>query len=56
MSIETLWYEVSPFIYGIVGVAALSGAQTAIGIISGGLLIAAAATVIRMRWVYRRNK
>ena len=56
MDLETVWYEVSPYIYGIVGIAALLGTPSTMGIISGALLIAASATIVRLRWVHRRSR
>ncbi len=55
MDIESLWYEAFPYLYGVGGVVAccVSPGSTLLKI-SGALLIVAAITVIRMRWVYRR--
>ena len=55
MDLENLWYEASPFVYGIGGLFALLTQPGAILLrISGVLLIAAALTILRMRWRYRR--
>jgi hypothetical protein len=55
MDLETIWYEVSPYVYTIGGVLALANADERIGQFSGVLLLIAALTVIRLRWVNRRK-
>ena len=55
MDIETTWYELSPYLYAIAGVASALNVKSGLSICSGVLLLAAAATIIRMRWVYRRR-
>ena len=56
MDIESLWYEAFPFLYGIAGVVALliKPGSTLLRI-SGALLVVAAITILRLRWVYRRS-
>ena len=56
MDIESLWYEAFPFLYGIAGVVALliEPVSTLLRI-SGTLLVVAAITILRLRWVYRRS-
>lgn len=56
MDLETLWYEVSPYIYAIAGVLALISVDSRLSTFSGGLLILAALTVIRLRWSYRKQR
>ncbi|MDO9103855.1 MAG: hypothetical protein Q7U57_02715 [Methylovulum sp.] len=54
--LESLWYEVSPYIYGISGIITiLSASKTGnfIGVLSGILLLTAGATVVGMRFSYR---
>ena len=55
MDLETLWYELSPYIYAACGVFSWfysAGSWLLKG--SGILLIIAALTIVRLRWVYRR--
>ncbi len=56
MDIETIWYELSPYIYTISGVSAFAAADTQIGQVSGALLLGAALTIIRLRWLNRRKR
>lgn len=55
MDLETIWYEFSPYLYAVFGFTALfyrDGSFLLKG--SGVLLITAALTILRLRWVYRR--
>ena len=55
MDLESLWYEFSPYLYAVFGVGAVfygPGSLLLKG--SGILLVAAALTIVRLRWVYRR--
>ncbi len=55
MDIEALWYEVVPYVYGIGGlVAFFVKPESTLLRLSGALLVVAAATIFRLRWVYRR--
>ncbi len=55
MDLETLWYELSPYLYAVCGVFSLSyGSASWLLKGSGILLIIAALTIVRLRWVYRR--
>lgn len=54
MDIETAWYEFSPYVYIVVGVAAVYFATEPMSRLPGLLLVAAALTIIRLRWTYRR--
>ncbi len=56
MNLETVWYELSPYVYTICGVIVLAAADTRMGQLSGALLLVAALTIIRLRWVKRRNR
>ncbi|MEO6024782.1 MAG: hypothetical protein ABIP64_17060 [Burkholderiales bacterium] len=56
MDLETVWYELSPYVYTISGVIALAVADARMGQLSGALLLVAALTIIRLRWVNRRNR
>lgn len=56
MDLEQVWYEAFPYLYGIGGVVAIvlpSGSGILKG--SGVLLIVASLTILRLRWVYRRE-
>lgn len=53
MNIEAAWYEGSPYIYAVVGLVSFSNYESYIAIISGAVLLAASATILRMRWTYR---
>ena len=56
MDIEALWYEAFPYFYGISGaVAFFVNPGSMLLKISGVLLITAAITIMRLRWVYRRT-
>lgn len=55
MNLEAIWYEYSPYVYAAAGAISISNVHTAIGLISGVMLLIAAATILRMRWMYRRN-
>lgn len=50
--LEPLWYEVSPYLYGFAGVAAIL-LTDALGEVFGILLLTAAATIVGMRKSYR---
>ncbi len=55
MDLETIWYEAFPYLYGIGGVVAILIRPGSLLLkISGALLIVAALTILRLRWVYRR--
>ena len=57
MDFETVWYESFPYVYGIGGLVALalpSGSGLLRG--SGILLVAASLTILRMRWLNRREE
>lgn len=54
MDLETCWYEFSPYLYIVVGLVSIFYATTVIGSVAGVLLIGAAVTILRLRWVHRR--
>jgi hypothetical protein len=56
MSLERVWYETSPVVYALGGVTVLLGASDTLARVSGALLVLAAATILRMRWVYRNRR
>lgn len=55
MKIEAIWYEYSPYLYAVGGVVSVSNFRSYISIISGVMLLIASATILRMRWIYRKN-
>ena len=55
MDIETTWYEFSPYIYALVGLATIAATDSRLSVCSGALLLVAAATILRLRWVHRRK-
>ncbi len=55
MDLEHLWYELSPYVYGIAGLVALVQRPPSLLYFgSGVLLVAASVTILRWRWRYRR--
>jgi hypothetical protein len=54
MDIEAAWYEGSPYVYAAAGLGSLSNFHSYIAIISGVVLLIASATILKMRWTYRR--
>jgi hypothetical protein len=56
MDLETLWYEALPYLYLVAGVASIIYAPSYLGRLSGGLLIVAALTILKMRRTYRRAR
>lgn len=56
MSFERLWYETSPYVYGLVGIMVMLGFQEALGRLSGALLLAAAGAILWLRWVNRHRR
>ncbi len=56
MDLETVWYETFPYLYGIAGIVSILIRPGSLLLkISGVLLVVAALTILRLRWVYRRN-
>jgi len=57
MDLETFWYEVFPYVYGVGGLIAIlfSGSSLLLKG-SGVLLIVASITIIRLRRAYRRDE
>jgi hypothetical protein len=55
MDYETIWYEVSPYIYTVAGVCSAIAADAGFGKLSGLLLLIAALTIIRLRWRSRHR-
>jgi hypothetical protein len=55
MDLETLWYELFPYLYGVGGVVALilPGGNWLLKV-SGILLIGVSIAILRLRYVHRR--
>ena len=53
MNLEKTWYEVSPYIYGVIGVMALVLAESKIAYLSAALLMSSSITIITLRQHYR---
>jgi hypothetical protein len=56
MNLEVCWYEFSPYIYAVLGILAIVFSDSFVGVTSGGLLIVAAITIVRLRWHYRKTQ
>jgi len=54
MDLENLWYECSPYLYAAGGLATMLKSESRVGHVSGLLLIAAAVTILRLRYVHRK--
>jgi len=53
MILETIWYEVSPFVYVVVGCASSLISTSDLGLLFSALLLVASFTIVRMRRRYR---
>ena len=53
MSLESLWYETSPYFYLVVGLASALFSNSALGLVFSALLVAASVTIFRLRRIYR---
>ena len=53
MSIEALWYEVSPYVYFVVGLASALFSNTDVGFVFSALLLTASFTIVRLRRIHR---
>jgi len=53
MSLEALWYESSPYVYFVVGVASAAFSNSDLGFIFSGLLLTASFVIFRLRRIYR---
>jgi uncharacterized membrane protein YphA (DoxX/SURF4 family) len=51
--IEKFWYEVSPYIYVVLGLLVIVGRFSLVATVFGALLLTAAAIILRLRWAYR---
>lgn len=52
--LESLWYEVKPFVYIDIGVAALLSAENLTGGLFGALLVLTCIIILRRRSCYRK--
>jgi hypothetical protein len=53
MSLEALWYEVSPYLYFLVGLVAVLFSTSTSGFLFSAILIAIAVTLLCLRRIYR---
>lgn len=56
MRLETLWYESSPYVYGVGGFTAAQKVPTWLGVGSGLILMATATLIVYLRWKYRTRQ
>ncbi len=52
--LEPLWYEVSPYVYGMIGFFSILTTNT-MAKLFGAVLLSAAATILGMRKIYRET-
>ena len=52
MDLESIWYETAPYAYVLAG-SYFASTESRLATVSGLLLVAAAVTIIRLRWSYR---
>ena len=53
MRLEALWYEVSPYVYFVVGLASASFSDSDFGLLCSALLLTATFTIVRLRRIHR---
>jgi hypothetical protein len=53
MSLESLWYEASPYLYLVVGLVSALFSNSALGLVFCVLLVTASVTILRLRHSYR---
>lgn len=53
MILESLWYEASPYVYVVVGLASSLISNSDLGLLFSALLLAASFTIFRLRSTYR---
>jgi len=54
MSLEALWYEVSPYVYCAVGLLSAAFSNSDLGFVFSALLLTASLVIFRLRRLYRR--
>jgi hypothetical protein len=55
MSVKTIWYELSPYLYAATGVATIFNRGSWIGLLCGAILVAVSASILTLRWAHRHN-
>ena len=53
MRLESLWYEMSPYLYLVVGLLSALISTSALGLVFSALLVGASVTIFRRRRHYR---
>ena len=53
MSLESLWYETSPYLYLVVGLVSALFSNSALGLVFSAVLVVASVTIFRLRRTYR---
>jgi len=53
MSLGSLWYEVSPYVYSVVGLVSAAFSNSDFGFVFSALLLTASFAIFRMRRIYR---
>ncbi len=53
MLLEALWYETSPYVYVVAGLASVLFSSSASGVVFSALLVAASLDILRRRRSYR---
>lgn len=53
MRLEATWYEISPYVYLVVGLIAVLFSTSELGLISCALLLTASLITLRLRRIYR---
>ena len=56
MSLESLWYETSPYLYLVVGLVSALASNSAPGLVFSVLLVAASVTIFRLRRIHRSSE
>ena len=56
VDLERTWYEASPYIYMVSAIIVILRTESSLGLISGALLLAVSSTILRLRWVYRKQQ
>ena len=56
MTLERLWYESSPYLYGALGIVTAADAANRLMKASGLILLGAALTILGLRWIYRHDE
>jgi hypothetical protein len=56
MSLEALWYELSPYAYCLVGLVSAAFSNSDLGFVFSALLLTASLAIFRLRRIYRSPK